>query len=261
VGLAGGAALDYPSSTGPPQVLRARSESGNTWTASPATSGKWQARWREPGGRHRVKTFRLKADAERFLVGIEDSKHRGAYHDPNAGREMFGAFWEEERAMAARTGRLSERTLIAYDEIVRLYLKPLARRPLSSITRADVEDVVRGAGARGPDVHKVVRAILGRAVKAGKLAANPATGVDVRKPEYHEPRTLSGEELDRLVEAAMPDRYRASSDRRLLVAALVGTRRATRQPARPRSRRDPRRGEDRRVWSPHPGCAEDGAFA
>lgn len=45
-------------------------------------------------------------------------------------------------------------------------------------------------------------------MKTGKLAANPATGVDVRKPEHHEPRTLSGEELDRLVEA-MPDRYRA----------------------------------------------------
>ena len=161
-----------------------------------------------PGGRHRVKTFRLKADAERFLVSIEDSMHRGAYHDPNAGRETFGAFWDDERATAARTGRLSERTLIAYTEIVRLYLEPLARRPLSSITRADVEDVVRGAATRGADVRKVARAILGRAVKAGKIATNPAAGVDVPKPARGEPRTLSGDELDRLVEA-MPDRYRA----------------------------------------------------
>jgi len=87
-----------------------------------APSGKWQARWRDPGGHHRVKTFRLKADAERFLVSIEDSMHRGAYHDPNAGRETLGDFWGTVRKTAQRSGRLSERTLIAYDEIWRLYL-------------------------------------------------------------------------------------------------------------------------------------------
>ena len=183
-----------------------------------APSGKWQARWRDPGGHQRVKTFRLKADAERFLPATEDSMHRGAYHDPNAGRETFGAFWATERATAARTSRLSERTLIAYDEIVRLYLAPLSTRPLSSITRADVEDVIRGR-TRALDIRKVLRAILGRAVKAGKIAANPAVGVDVQKAEHREPRTLSGEELDRLVEA-VPDRYRGL----VLVAAYSSLR-------------------------------------
>jgi integrase len=173
-----------------------------------APSGRWQARWRDPGGRQRVKTFRLKADAERFLVSIEDSMHRGAYHDPGAGRATLGAFWQDERARAARTGRLSERTLIAYDEIFRLYLEPLARRPLNTVTRADVEDLVRAGGSRERDVHKVLRSILGRAVKAGKLASNPATGVDLPRIERREPRTLSHEELAHLVEV-MPDRYRA----------------------------------------------------
>jgi integrase len=148
----------------------------------------------------------LKADAERFLVSTEDAMHRGAYHDPNAGRETFGAFWTAERRRAADTGRLSERTLIAYDEIVRAYLAPMTSRPLASITRADVEDAV--GGRRGADVLKVARAILGRAVKAGKIATNPAAGVEVRERARAEPRTLSGQELDRLVDA-MPDRYRA----------------------------------------------------
>lgn len=75
-----------------------------------APSGKWQARWRDPGGRHRVKTFRLKADAERFLVSIEDAKHRGAYQDPNAGRETLGAFWRRcERTRSERAVCPSER--------------------------------------------------------------------------------------------------------------------------------------------------------
>jgi integrase len=168
-----------------------------------------------------VKTFRLKADAERFLRDIEHRKDRGAYHDPNAGRETFGDFWQRERAAAARTGRLSDRTLIAYDEIVRLYLSPLADHPLASVTPADVEDVLRSApsATRAADIRKVLRAILGRAVRAGRIAANPATGVEVAKVERHEPRTLAAEELEGLVDQ-IPDRYRAL----VLVAAYSSLR-------------------------------------
>ena len=187
-----------------------------------APSGRWQARWREPGGRERVRTFRLKADAERFLISVTDSMHRGAYHDPDAGRETLEAFWRNVRTTAEATGRLSERTLIAYDEIWRLYLAPaFGRRPLNTITRVDVEDLVRAAPSpwRAQDVVKVLRMVLGRAVRAGKIAANPASGVELPKIERREPRTLDAEELDRLVEA-MPDRWRAF----VLVAAYSSLR-------------------------------------
>jgi site-specific recombinase XerC len=50
--------------------------------------------------------------------------------------------------------------------------------------------------------------ILGRAVKAGKIATNPASGIEPPEISRREPRTLSAEELDRLAEV-MPDRYRA----------------------------------------------------
>ena len=104
-----------------------------------------------PGPASSGQDIRLKADAERFLVSIEDAKNRRAYHDPNAGRETLGAFWQEVRATASRTGRLSERTLVAYDEIWRLYLEPgLGSHPLNAISRADVEDVVAGARLARP---------------------------------------------------------------------------------------------------------------
>jgi integrase len=187
-----------------------------------APSGKWQARWREAGGRERVRTFRLKADAERFLVATEDAMHRGAYHDPNAGRETLEAFWRSVRTTAAATGRLSDRTLVAYDEIWRLYLAPaLGRRPLNAITRVDVEDVIATTPSawRAHDVLKVLRMVLGRAVKSGRIASNPAAGVELPKLERHEPRTLSADELARLVDA-MPDRWRAF----VLVAAYSSLR-------------------------------------
>jgi hypothetical protein len=40
---------------------------------------RWRARYRDPAGRERSKSFTRKVDAERFLVSIEDAKLRGAY--------------------------------------------------------------------------------------------------------------------------------------------------------------------------------------
>jgi hypothetical protein len=46
---------------------------------------RWRARYRDPSGRERSKSFTRKVDAERFLVAVEDAKLRGAYVDPAAG--------------------------------------------------------------------------------------------------------------------------------------------------------------------------------
>jgi hypothetical protein len=55
---------------------------------------RWRARYRDPSGRERSKSFARKVDAERFLVSVEDAKLRGAYVDPAAGRVPF-AEWAE----------------------------------------------------------------------------------------------------------------------------------------------------------------------
>jgi hypothetical protein len=54
----------------------------------------YRARWRVAGGRERVKTFGRRVDAQRFLIEVEDSKLRGAYVDPAAGKMAF-AEWAE----------------------------------------------------------------------------------------------------------------------------------------------------------------------
>jgi hypothetical protein len=55
---------------------------------------RWRARYRDPAGRERSKSFTRRVDAERFLVSIEDAKLRGAYVDPAAGRVLFSE-WAE----------------------------------------------------------------------------------------------------------------------------------------------------------------------
>jgi hypothetical protein len=55
---------------------------------------RWRARYRDPAGRERSKSFARKVDAERFLLSVEDSKLRGVYVDPASGRVRFGE-WAE----------------------------------------------------------------------------------------------------------------------------------------------------------------------
>ena len=54
----------------------------------------YRARYRDPSGRERMRSFARMTDARRFLVGVEDSKLRGAYVPPEAGRDVF-AEWAE----------------------------------------------------------------------------------------------------------------------------------------------------------------------
>ena len=61
----------------------------------------YRARYRAPDGTERNKTFRRKADAEKFLATVESAKVRGAWMDPAAGRTTLAAWLEEWWGSAA----------------------------------------------------------------------------------------------------------------------------------------------------------------
>ena len=49
----------------------------------------YRARYRDPAGREHAKVFARKADAQRFLTEMENSKLRGTWTDPALGRVLF----------------------------------------------------------------------------------------------------------------------------------------------------------------------------
>src|SRR5436190_12321803 len=57
--------------------------------------GGWQARYRDPNGTQRSKSFARKLDAQRFLASTEVSKARGEWLDPTLGRLTFAAWVDE----------------------------------------------------------------------------------------------------------------------------------------------------------------------
>src|ERR687887_1341371 len=54
----------------------------------------YRARYRDPSGRQRNKTFRRKVDAEKYLALIEAAKLRGTWTDPAHGKIILAEWLE-----------------------------------------------------------------------------------------------------------------------------------------------------------------------
>lgn len=101
----------------------------------------WRVRYRDPSGQERSKSFKRKVDADRFLIDNEATKLSGRWVDPRAGRVLFGAF---ARDVFADRLHLRPSTRSRDESYLRNHvLAVFERRPLASISRADVQEWVR----------------------------------------------------------------------------------------------------------------------
>ena len=114
---------------------------------------KWKARYRDPKGRARSKTFDRKHDAEKFLARIDTDIQRDEWVDPQRRRAGFDE-WAD--AWFTTTARLSASTRRGYEKTLRLYVRPaFGGRRIASIDWLEVEFVrvvARGARAQPEDV-------------------------------------------------------------------------------------------------------------
>jgi hypothetical protein len=64
-------------------------------TARHGNGLRWRARYFDPDGQERNRSFATKVAAEKFLTEVEHSKIRGSYRDPDAGRITLRRYAEE----------------------------------------------------------------------------------------------------------------------------------------------------------------------
>jgi integrase len=169
---------------------------------------RWRARYRDPSGRERSKSFARKVDAERFLVGIEDAKLRGAYVDPAAGRVPFSE-WAERWYNTTATLRPSTRkdygtllknqVLPAFGDMTLVAIDTL-------LVREWVAELVAGglSAKRSRKAHQVLSQILGSAVDGGRLARNVAEGIKLPKVQRKEMHFLTAAQVEALADAIVP---------------------------------------------------------
>ncbi|HUZ43842.1 MAG TPA: site-specific integrase [Acidimicrobiales bacterium] len=183
----------------------------------------WQARYRDPSGRERSRSFPTKREAELFLVRQSADIQRGEYLDPRLGRTTVGELVEEWLATAVH---LKPKTRLGYESILPNRILPrFGAVPVASINQLEVRRFVAGlvqAGAEPGTVRNtfnVLRLVFGLAVGAGAIRVNPCDGVRMPRSVHQEMLFLTPAELLRLADA-----IRAQYRTLVLFAGYTGLR-------------------------------------
>jgi len=168
----------------------------------------YRARYRDPSGRERKRSFARKTDAQRFLVGIEDAKLRGAYVDPAKGKVGFS---EQAEGWFRTTADLKPGTRRTYRMLLDNQVLPhFGTATLAGIDTLAVREWVAALveGGLSPsrirNAHQVLAQVLAAAVEGGRLARNPATGVRLPKRVEREMLFLDAAQVEQLADAIGP---------------------------------------------------------
>jgi integrase len=192
---------------------------------------RYVARYIDPTGRERAKSFTRRADAQKYLTEIEAAKLNGSYLDPAAGRLTFNQWADQWWQVWSADPDRSPTTLAAADSRLRCHLRPtFGRRRLGEITASSIRQwqyELRGKELEQGTVM-ACRSLLNRILQAAEderlIPANPVAKVAPSKrpvdPEVIfgriQPRVYTPKQLGQLLAHARPD------DRAVLLV-LAGT--------------------------------------
>ena len=195
---------------------------GGTITERPLKGGgsSWVLMWRV-GGRRIKQTVRgSRRDAEKALTAALAARDGGAQRSPS--RETFATY--AEAWLDTKRARCSPATVIVYRQHLDIRLKPaFGRLKLRQITRTRIEAYVAAESAAGKISPKTIneslgplRQVLGRALREGIIANNPAVSVDRDHPldlpyELEPIRPLTAPQARAYLDAA-PATYRVMAE-------------------------------------------------
>lgn len=172
-------------------------------------SGKWQATVRHPSGQRWSKSDPLKRVVTEWAAAKEAAMRRGEFTDPNAGKITVDAWWGKW----SPTRRIETATRDKNESWWRNHIQPrFGAYPLTAVQSWDVEswvaDLNGNVGAETvASSLRLLRQLLGEAVRHRLIPANPADGVRAPAPDQHVDRFLTRGEACRLLEQfGVPDR-------------------------------------------------------
>lgn len=146
------------------------------------SGGRWRARYRDPAGKSRSRTFGRKVDADQFVAGVEHSKNTGSYIDPAGGRQTFMAFADDWAA--AQDWKATSREGWRY---VRIRLvDQLGAMPLTSIDKLVLQRTARSLAERYARstvtvTMRYARMIMHAAYASGRIGRDPTIGLRALK--------------------------------------------------------------------------------
>lgn len=180
-------------------------------------SGRWQARWRDPEGRQRKKSFTRKLEADRFLTGVEADKLRGLYIDPDAGRVTLKTYGEQWLASQTFDMTTHQATALRLKNHV---FPVLGSKPLNQIKPSTVQAYIKTLEPLAASYRRVIftnlSSLLSAAVDDGMIVRNPCQAPSVRKPRLEQRKfVVWGPEQIMAMHDALAPRY-------AIVATIAG---------------------------------------
>ena len=195
-------------------------------------AGRYRVRYRDPSGASRSRTFRRKADAERFAREVEVDMDRGQWIDPR-GADIALEQWVETFLTFAQS--LSPTTVQTYRRDLDRYILPrFGSVRLARLSPEEIEIWLNDELAKGlapSSVHRhyrTLRRVLQTAVEKDRLLTNPCDRVRPPKVPKTAMTVLTWEQATALAEAHT-ERYRAliyvAVDTGMRWSEVVGLRR------------------------------------
>lgn len=172
----------------------------------PKRQVRYQVRYRTP---QRTQTkrrgFTTMRDAREFAATVEVRKLTGGYVKPSAGRAVFA---EVAESWLAGKVNLAASTRARYRSALDVHLLPaFGLLPSSDITPERIRNWIAAAAASSSAAtvrknHVVLHQVLTQAVADGRLAANPATELELPTIDETEKRYLTAGQIQELAQAA-----------------------------------------------------------
>ncbi len=176
-------------------------------------TGRWEARYRDPTGKARSRSFDRRTDAKAFLSAVEADMRRGSWQDPTLAARRF----EEVAHEWLQSNPGKKRTTYARDAAaIRVHLSPvLGNLRIGQVRPSDIQTTVermrtRCLGSRAIRTnYGVLRAILNWAVNTDIIDRSPCRGVRLPALTAVKKPVVSADDVLRLADAIAPD-YRVT---------------------------------------------------
>lgn len=190
-------------------------------------TGPWQARYRDPSGKQRAKTFsgkNAKKKAEGHLDKMRDQVRSGSFVDLDRGQLTI----DEWHPKWAATQRIGDNTRETVGSVWSNHLQPhFGAWPLVSIGNLDVEEwVAKLASTVGKatidKAFQMLDRMMTAAVRDRRIAFNPCDGVKLPKGQAKHPDDMMPPTYDQLaaIRNHMPEHFHPM----LIVAEETGLR-------------------------------------
>lgn len=147
---------------------------------------RWLACWITPDGKEDTRAFAKKADADSHWKEMDSARDRGEYHDPDAGKVLFGEFgkkWLQSRIV-------DPSSLIRYETLYRLHIEPVfAHLEIRGIKPSRIQRWIKDLSERfGPSTvvgaFLVLQGTFALAVADDAIRKNPTDSPIVQVPDY-----------------------------------------------------------------------------